>query len=465
MWLYEDIRVALTVDLVALTLCTVLLLRYARLSHSHPATVYLCFHALVVSSRLWGIVAGSETLFTYWGSLFEPVTEGEITRAAQFADLTLAAMTLACIRASVVERRRQVTRAQNPAPSDGLKTLSLVHIWAVVAVALPTGLVGLVLLGSVPGIEKPQLDLGAWQESSWVTVTMTWAGLSLLALIYWYGFKWWLSAPMAAYLLIMGIQGYHRFRAIIPLLLLLQIYLDRRQKRWPPAIVVSGIVAAMLLFYPMKTIGRMAQEGATFGEITESSSEILRDVVAGQNGDQMILDQLASTLTLVDRTGNYYYGTTYLALLVAPVPRQWWPQKPGLADYIADYSAPSRPMAEMGMVPTFIGEFYLNFGYAGVILLSYLMAYGLTCIYFRAYRSSYYSVLRFGYLLVACNLVQVYRDGLMSLAVFTLINMMPLSVIVLIHLLRPSRGRRLQTPSGYATVGLPPGITAGRRNP
>jgi hypothetical protein len=103
-------------------------------------------------------------------------------------------------------------------------------------------------------------------------------------------------------------------------------------------------------------------------------------------------------------------------------------------------------MGEMGMIMTFIGEFYLNFGSFGVVIMSFLTAYWLARIYFRAYRSSYYSVLRFGYLLIACNLIQVYRDGLMSLFVFTLVNMMPLSAIVFLHLVRPLRPRREAAP-------------------
>ena len=96
-------------------------------------------------------------------------------------------------------------------------------------------------------------------------------------------------------------------------------------------------------------------------------------------------------------------------------------------------------MAEVGMITTFIGEFYINFGHLGIIVMSYLMAYWLARIYFRAYRAGYHSVLRFTYLLIACNLIQVYRDGLMSLLVFTLVNMMPLAVIVLLHLVKRRR--------------------------
>ena len=446
---YDDLPTALVVDLFVLTLCTVLLLRYGRLAHSHPAIIYLFFHVLVIPSRLLAIMAGAATLFTGWGGLFEPVTEGELIRAAFLADIVLVIVTVACIRASWVDIKLSAGKSQQVAEETA--TLSLRHIWSVVTIAFPIGVIAVAFVGNVPGFGKPDIDFGEWQESSWLMITTTWAGLSLLALIYWYGFRWWLVSPMAVYLFLMSIQGFHRFRAIIPLILLLQIYLDRHHKKWPPAYIMAVIVAGMLLFYPMKTIGRMAQEGATVSEISESSTEILRDVAAGQNGDQTLLDQLASSLTLIDRADKLYYGSIYLALLSSPIPRQWWAEKPTLSEHNFAFSTPSRPMGEMGMVMTFIGEFYINFGHLGVAIMSFLTAYWLARIYFRAYRSNYYSVIRFSYLLIACNLIQVYRDGLMSLFVFTLVNMMPLSIIVFLHLVRPQRAPREAMP----LYGLP----------
>jgi hypothetical protein len=420
-----------------LTICAIILLRYGRLAHSHPAVCYLFFHMMAITSRALAVLAGADTLFTGWGGFFEPVTEAELARAELLADLTLVVMTVAWVRCSIVDLRQH-----NNEPGSGESAampLSLGHIWRVVAIAFPIGIVGLALLGSVPGLEKPQIELGEWQESSWLAVTMTWSGLALLALTYWYGFRWWLVAPMTIYLAIMAVQGYHRFRVIIPLILLLQIYLDRRGKRWPPAFILAPVIVALLMFYPMKTAGRMVQQGAALSEISQSSNEIIREAIAGQHGDQTVLDQLASSLTLIDRTDRLYYGSIYLALLTSPVPRQWWPDKPILSTHLYDFSTPSRPMAEVGMIITFMGEFYLNFGYLGIIAMSYLMAYWLARIYFRAYRAGYQSVFRFAYLLVACNLIQVYRDGLMSLLIFTLVNMMPLAVIVLLHLVRPRR--------------------------
>lgn len=434
---YEDLATALIVDLFVLVLCSVLLLRYGRLAHSHPAITYLIFHALVVPSRLLAILAGAETLFSQLPGFWEPVSEVEIVRATVLADLTLIIMTIAWIRASVVdnEKHQNQPRQNNTQPI----TLSLQHIWRVALLALPIGIVGLFLLGNIPGLERPEIDLGEWQESSWPLITMTWAGLALLALIYWYGFRWWLLTPTLIYLAIIAIQGYSRVRFIVPLILLIQIYLDRRGRKWPSTIIVVMMIVTLVLFFPLKQIGRMTQTGATFSEIKDVSMQTISEAMAGKHGDETLLDQFASSLTLIDRAGKFYYGTTYLAIVTAPLPRQWWPEKPGMADYLKDFSTPGRPMDVLGMVMSFIGEFYLNFGYIGIVLLSYLFAYWLARIYFRAYRANYFSVLRFGYLLIACNLIQIYRDGLMSLIVFTLVNMMPLAVIVVLHRIIPKR--------------------------
>src|SRR5262249_38984486 len=77
-----DLPVALLVDVVTVTLSVALLLRYGRLSHSHPGTIYLFFHFYTFTFRLLGLLFGAETLFSQFLGFFEPVTHGEIVRAA-----------------------------------------------------------------------------------------------------------------------------------------------------------------------------------------------------------------------------------------------------------------------------------------------------------------------------------------------------------------------------------------------
>jgi len=158
-------------------------------------------------------------------------------------------------------------------------------------------------------------------------------------------------------------------------------------------------------------------------------------VFSGSHPDQTILDQFASTLTLADQHGKLFWGSTYSGLLTVIVPRQLWPEKPGLADFEKEISTPERPMAADGMVVTMLGEFYLNFSYVGVVVLSFAVAYASGRWFHAVYQCGYFTLARFMYLLVACNLLQVFRDGLISLFVFPVINMMPLTAIVLLHLL------------------------------
>jgi O-antigen polysaccharide polymerase Wzy len=448
-----DIPIALLVDLTTVTLAIVLLLRYGRLSHSHPGTIYLFFHLYTFTSRLLGLCFGAETLFSEFQGFFEIVTPAEIARAALLGDLALAVMTIAWIKASADDLKKI---RRSPEPSlGGQPNLSLRYIWAVVAVAFPVGLFGLLAFANLPGLPHvaEALEPGEWQTSSYLFILQVWAGLALLALIYWYGFRWWLLLPVGAFLLIMAYQGYHRFRVIIPILLLVQIFLDRRRLRWPPLYLSAMLVALMLIYFPLKNIGQMAQEGESVGEIVVTSTATVNEALAAKAPDQYFLDEFACGLSLMDDAGHYYYGATYLALVTLPVPRQWWPDKPGLADYLHDISKPWRPMGEMGMIVTFLGESYVNFGYAGIVVMPLLLAYVLGRVYFHAYRSDYFTIARLSYLLIACNLIQVYRDGLVSLVVFTWVNMMPLMVIVLLHYVLPS-GRKKKTPPAYAAPEL-----------
>jgi hypothetical protein len=438
----SNVYIMLLADMTVLFVCASLLLLFSRLAHSHPATIYLLFHAYTVTFRLFGLTLDTQTLFTKLVKYgyYVPVTDEELIRAAVIADMALLVMTLAWIKASVDAHRVQ-SRPQNRI----FRKLSFNYFLAVTIVAFPIGIVGIALFANLPTVQGPRVDLGQWETSSWPLIIVSWSGLILLALIYWYGFRWWLTLGISLFLLLMSFQGFHRFRVVIPVILIMQIYLDRHRLRWPSTRFILILIFIALLFFPLKGIGLELQKAlspdnrqeVSFLAILNNSIERTRGALAGENDDQQFLDQFASALTLIDDAGRFYYGSTYLPLITMPVPKQWWPEKPGLADYLGDISKPWRPMKEMGMVVTFWGEAYINFGYVGIVLVPGLFAYGLGRLYFFAYRADYYSVVRFAYLIVACILIQVFRDGLIGLVVFLLVNMMPLTAIVLLHYVVP----------------------------
>jgi hypothetical protein len=432
---------AALLDVLVLFTCAMLMWKYARISALHPGFMYLVFHSLVFTARMFSILGGSPTLFTgFRGGL--PVSEAEIAWAANLADIALVTMTAAWIKGAADDRRRHGVPTTDAPPDPNGAVLSENVIWFVAAVSAPIGLVALLYFGNTPTAGVYKVDLGDWNTSSWTVITQSWTGLALLALIYYYGFRKVLVVPMSAYLLVMAVQGYNRFRVIVPLLFLLCIWLSRKGRKWPPTWMTLAGLGVLLVFFPMKTIGRMLQSGEPISDITEVSANILSDVTTGRNQDQMIMDEFASIVTLVDDAHHYYYGTLYYPLLVVLIPKQWWPDKPPINGYVYEISTPSRPMARTGMVTTLHGESYANLGVLGIIIISYLSAFCLGRFYFRALRRSYLSVYRFMYVMIAANLVQVFRDGLTSLIVFTVINMGPMVLIALLSYFSFRRDRR-----------------------
>ena len=421
-------------DLCIWLACLAALLRFGNLSITHPATTYLAFHGWLISTRAIAILNGAATVFSWPGA--SSVTRQEIVRAVMLADAALIAMTCAWImaatRASVLQRERTIPAALRP---------DIIH--GVAWVAIPAGCVAILLWSKLPGF--PHGPAGEWATSSWIVIAQTWAGLGLLAIIYWHGFRPLLVLSMGIYLAVMIYQGEYRFRLLIAAILLLQIYVDRQRRRWPKFSVAAILVLCGLLFFPLKSIGRELQAGDTADQIWRSARNGITDVLRGNHPDEMILDEFAASLTLADQHGKLYWGSTYLGLLTVAVPRQWWPEKPGLAEFEKDISTAERPFAECGMVVTMLGEFYLNFSYVGVGVLSFLIAYLMGSWYYLAYQHGYFTVARFMYLIVACSLIQVFRDGLISLFVFTVINMTPLTAIAFLHLvLSPSAPVALQ---------------------
>jgi hypothetical protein len=429
-------------DTFVLVTCAVVLYKYARLTSAHPGFIYLIFHGMFFTARMYAVMGGSPTLFTAWpGAL--PVSEQEIAWAGVLADVGLISMTVALVLCSQNDRRRT---ARSFATADGPgAVLSERVIQLVSAVAFPIGIVALLAFGIVPHVEKLNVDIGEWNKSSWTMVTQFWPGLVLLALIYVYGFRRILMVPMGIFLAVMSIQGYNRFRVLLPVIFLLITWQTRTGSKWPRKWMVVSFACLAMLSFPMKQIGTMVRQGEPPSDVVSVASDRFSDVLRGRSDDQKFMDMFASTLWLVDESGHHFYGTMYYPLLFMPVPRQLWPDKPGLASYWEEISSPARPLDRAGMEPTMLGEAYANFGLIGIVTVPFIVGYWLGKFYFVAMRKSYFSVYRFMYVTVACCLVQVFRDGLFSAVVFPVVNMMPLvSIAAFSYIVATRGGWRLQ---------------------
>jgi oligosaccharide repeat unit polymerase len=75
---------------------------------------------------------------------------------------------------------------------------------------------------------------------------------------------------------------------------------------------------------------------------------------------------------------DFQHGKSYLTLLAAPVPRQWWSDKPmiGLGPYIG---SEVYGMKASGVPPGMFGEAYLNFGLAGIFFVPFIYGFAIRC--------------------------------------------------------------------------------------
>jgi hypothetical protein len=181
--------------------------------------------------------------------------------------------------------------------------------------------------------------------------------------------------------------------------------------------------------------------------------------VEGENSEQALLDQGAITKRLADESGARFHGEPYLALISLPVPRAVWPEKPGLNEHLQKLSTPSFALAEAGAINTLHGDLYLNFGLIGIGVGGLLFGIGTSRLHRWAYSQSSKSVARFAYVLFPAVLVQVSRDGLASLILFSVVNSTPWLVIAWMAR-RPRDGaadRSAVPPGGTAVNSRPSG--------
>jgi len=414
------------------------------LRYSHPAVLYLTFHVLVFTARAISVSLGAPTFLSNIRGLEGP-SLAEMARALNYADAMLVAGVIGWLSVSHFVSQARPSIKDTELHRGRTIPLSDRRMWWICALAAPFGVYAFIKYAFIPGTDQSVSDSSEPMSPSaihFVSIAMTWPGLILLILIYRYGFRFYLSIPMAAYLFIIALQGYDRFRLVIPLALLCMIYLDRRGRRWPGIALIAAFLALGALFVPLKLIGHQLKTGGGVDDIVSVVNESASDSLLVRSNDQVIMDELALTLALTDEHGTVYLGAPYLRAFLMPAPRSLWPDKPGLADHIEDISTSTRPLRAIGGVTTLVGDLYLNFRLPGLLIVAFWLARRCAVLHRRAYQRPYLSVQRFSYVLLASILVQVFRDGLLSVPMFLLVHFLPLSAFALVHFIRWSPASR-----------------------
>jgi len=442
----------LLLDAVLLLGATAYLL--SRLSFWHPVTTYLIFHAYSFSGRAWQLYDGALPMYAE-NMAFDVIRPEEFQRAMLFADVALVGF----IVGAAFAHRRFERGAHEPVPR---RLINRTVVFGIVAVCLPVGFY-VFLTSKSGGFTENFLT-----ETNYFQVMAMWPIGCLGLLIYLQGFRWYLLLPTGLYLALVAVQGYHRFMLVLPLIFLAAYYLQSRRRRWPGLLLTGAALLVFLILPRLKYIGQAVQAG-DFTEAAQLVGDSFRSTkgLEGTSSEQF-LDQYAGALTLADDHGKLFLGSTYLAIVTLPVPRSLWPGKPGLGDHTIEISTARRQYDREGRIITYIGESYLNFRHAGVLLIPFLLGYLLTAWCLRATSGPLHRFDGYLYTVFSMAYIQLFRDGLLSIFVFTVVHNMPMLFAWILHSFPGVAQRVLDPPPADpraqedVVLAPPPGPPPGR---
>jgi len=401
---------------------TVIVVMARRMSFWHPLAPYLLFHLFSFTFRAIAILGGSPLMYTGQADA-EAITPEEITRALLWADVGL----LVFAAASWWAHRVFDARSHEPVER---KILNPNIARFIGIICFPLGAyVFFALKTSTLTVTADAASAGYLQVMS------MWPIGVLGLLIFAFGFRSYLLILTGFFLGIVALQGYHRFMLILPLLYFTAVYLQTQRRRWPPLIILLGALIVGLIFPRLKYIGRAIENGDTGEAISLVKESFIKDPKSnnGVEFSEDFLDQFAGGLSLADTNDRKFWGSTYLAIVTLPIPRAWWPNKPGLADHLQEISTSGRRYDTEGRIVTYLGESYLNFGYIGLVLIPALLGYALTAFCLQATSGPMLRLGRYVYLVSFMAMVQMFRDGLLSIFVFTVVYNMPMLFTVVLH--------------------------------
>lgn len=414
----------LIVDLLTVILSAIIIIDKKTFSFYHPGFILLAFHLFSNTFRFFSVMNGAFASFSEYSTI-EGAKDEELRRALLLADVVLFSCSCAIYMAQSLPMAKLSRQSKFLLNEKILRRILLVTI--------PLGIYGALTQLYIPSFENNLQNLEGSAGFALASITASWLGLSLLALIYFYGFKAKYLLPLLAYLIIVAIQGYNRYRFVIPCLFLMITYLLHYHRNWPKLLHMLLLVVILLLTFPLKEIGRAIQKGQSFTSLSQTLTQSFQTVSRGNSGDQSFLDQYAMTLSEIDRNEKLYLGTTVVPLIYLIIPRSLWAEKPRLNQWQVDVSSRSRPFGTIGSIGTLYGESYANFRIPGMMLIPSALFFLLTRWYLKI-RSYYTSNMsKFFYVLIFVCMIQVLRDGLVSLVIFPVLNSLPLFLIYLSH--------------------------------
>lgn len=233
--------------------------------------------------------------------------------------------------------------------------------------------------------------------------------------------------------------GWQRVHAVVLLVQVGMYFLYVRGRSWPKTSwVIAGAVAVP--FFSFLGQNRDYIKNLLNGETGETAGGEGTSFWEGL--DFANFDFLLYILRVVpDLSQTFTYGTQYLQLITEPIPRVFWPEKPiGPPVVLVDLMQYGN---FVGLTKSIVGDAWMSFGWAGVILLLLFWGYALQTAYTRMFLKGSPIAAVFWIALLPYSM-QLFRDGgVVSIARFLIFASLPLLLSYSIYVVASKRGARV----------------------
>lgn len=269
---------------------------------------------------------------------------------------------------------------------------------------------------------------------------------SIGVLVIWvasFGLRYWVTATLIAFIFLMVYNGSvsGRNTYVISGYAIVLALMARTRRSWPSLLSMIAIISICVSFL----MGKHWLKSIVEGRDPAGPPVGVADTPFSESDIFINYDVFLTTTTLIPDLADHTHISLYGRPFYIWIPRALWPDKP-IFDFPAAYiQSRIKSIQFIGLVVTIPGESYLAFGVPGVVVLMALFGGSLSfvCTYFSRYpAASVESIFRIE--LCAC-LIQIYRDGIVSLPLFLMSYFAPcLAMLLLTALVNRRRPSNVQ---------------------
>ncbi|HLS27483.1 MAG TPA: hypothetical protein VK041_02460 [Opitutales bacterium] len=390
-----------------------------QLTIFHPVTVYLAFHCIVFCIRPTLVYFFKfDTIWEYIG--FWP-TDDEMILALYLSSAGLVVFAAAFAAVSPYGAPRNFVKPRKFSLGEQRA------FWATAVLLVPFGIYsifGADMQGErVGGVYIMTGTTGYINDLQQVLIPIT---ILIIVLCRW---RWFSFLPLVVFLFYRTTQGWGRWTIILTIFALILFHTWHHRRSLPSFKYLLPLPLIMILF------ANLGLDRTYVQKKLEGNEEETRDVLDESETfesrfdtlDFANFDYLTYIVSVVPKkTENYTYASQYLQIFTEPIPRRFWKNKPvgppivvfDLNDY-GDFN---------GLTPSLVGDGWMSGGWIGALLTMAIIGGALGWFYnwFIHNQDDIFSC--FIFLITNAVIVQLFRDGGISIAKFLLFCLLPIFV-------------------------------------